>query len=90
MKWMNIWFAMDDETVGIRTFDNIVDTLLGRPSLMEFAFNKKHGDCKSKKEFFENTRRAAFTIQNDRLKIANCSTQKTSHMHQNKQTLSKD
>jgi transposase len=31
----------------------------------------KHGDCKSKKEFFKNTRRAAFTIQNNRLKIAN-------------------
>jgi transposase len=32
---------------------------------------EKRGDCKSKKEFFENARRAAFTIQNNRPKIAN-------------------
>jgi transposase len=32
---------------------------------------EKHGNCKSKKEFFKNARRAAFTIQNDRQKVAN-------------------
>jgi hypothetical protein len=32
---------------------------------------EKHGDCKSKKEFFANARRAAFTIQNHRQKITN-------------------
>jgi transposase len=30
---------------------------------------EKHGDCKSKKEFFKNTRRAAYTIQNNTQKI---------------------
>jgi transposase len=32
---------------------------------------EKHGDCKSKKEFFKNARRAAFTIQNNQQKIIN-------------------
>jgi uncharacterized protein len=44
MKWMDIWFAVDDKTVEIRMFDNIVDTLLGRPSLMDFAFNRDKGN----------------------------------------------
>jgi transposase len=30
---------------------------------------EKHGDCKSKKEFFENARRAAYTIQNNKQKL---------------------
>jgi transposase len=32
---------------------------------------EKYGDCKSKKEFFENARRAAYTIQNNNQKVAN-------------------
>jgi uncharacterized protein len=40
VKWINIWLIRDDETVGIRTFDNIVNVLLGRPSLLEFSFEK--------------------------------------------------
>jgi hypothetical protein len=32
---------------------------------------EKQGDCKSKKDFFENARRAAFVIQNNKQKVAN-------------------
>jgi hypothetical protein len=32
---------------------------------------EKYGDCKSKKEFFKNARRAAYSIQNNTRKVAN-------------------
>jgi uncharacterized protein len=44
VEWMSIWFARDYETIGVRTFDNVVDTLLGKPSIMEFSFNRDWGN----------------------------------------------
>jgi hypothetical protein len=32
---------------------------------------EKHGDCKSKEEFFKNAQRAAYSIQNNRRKVTN-------------------
>jgi uncharacterized protein len=40
VEWVNIWFARDDKTIGIRMFDNIINALLDKPSLLEFAFSK--------------------------------------------------